>query len=80
MPKSGDAEDYKQVKGAGNETSKAEDGRWWRWQMLMMEEDWLVGCRLKANCPLVGPGPIGGVPSVGGLDDGRRSTRETKWL
>ena len=27
--------------------------------------DWLVGCRLKANCPLVGPGPIGGVPSVG---------------
>ena len=26
---------------------------------------WLVGCRLKANSPLVGPGPLGGVPSVG---------------
>ena len=26
---------------------------------------WLVGYRCKANCPLVGPGPIGGVPSVG---------------
>ena len=26
---------------------------------------WLVGCRLKANCPLVRPGPIGGVPTVG---------------
>ena len=23
------------------------------------------GCRFKANCPLVGLGPIGGVPSVG---------------
>ena len=22
---------------------------------------------VKANCPLVGPGPIGGMPSVGGL-------------
>ena len=27
---------------------------------------WFVGCRFKANCPLVGPGPFGGVPSVGG--------------
>ena len=27
---------------------------------------WLVvGCKLKANCPLVGPGSIGGVLSVG---------------
>ena len=25
--------------------------------------DWVVG--FKTNCPLVGPGPIGGVPSVG---------------
>ena len=24
----------------------------------------LVGCRVKANCPLVGPGTVGGVPSV----------------
>ena len=24
-----------------------------------------VGCRVKANCPLLGPGPAGGVPSVG---------------
>ena len=24
----------------------------------------------KANCPLVGPGPIGGVSSVGGLSKG----------
>ena len=27
----------------------------------------LVGCKLKANCPLMRPGPIGGMPSVGGL-------------
>ena len=26
---------------------------------------WLVGCKLKANCPPLGPGPIGGVPLVG---------------
>ena len=25
----------------------------------------LLGCKTKANCPLVGPGSIGGVPSVG---------------
>ena len=25
----------------------------------------MVDCRCKANCPLVGPGPIGGVLSVG---------------
>ena len=25
----------------------------------------LVGCRVKANCPLVGPRPVGGVLSVG---------------
>ena len=24
------------------------------------------GCRYKSNCPLVGPGTIGGLPSVGG--------------
>ena len=29
-----------------------------------------VGCRLKAKCPLVEPGPIGGVPSVGGISKG----------
>ena len=23
-----------------------------------------LGCRFKANCPLVGPGPVGDVPSV----------------
>ena len=28
--------------------------------------DWLVSCRIKDNCPLVGAGPVGGVPSVGG--------------
>ena len=27
---------------------------------------WVVG--FKADCPLVGPGPIGGVPSVGSLE------------
>ena len=27
---------------------------------------WLVGCRYKDNCPLVGPEPIEGAPSVGG--------------
>ena len=26
----------------------------------------VVGCRLKANCPLMGSGSIGGVLSVGG--------------
>ena len=31
----------------------------------MLLVGWLVNCRLKANFPLVGPGPIGGVPSVG---------------
>ena len=25
----------------------------------------LVGCRVKANCPLVGPGTVGRVPSMG---------------
>ena len=25
----------------------------------------LIGCRVKANCPLVGPGPVGGVLSMG---------------
>ena len=25
---------------------------------------WLVGYRVKANCPLVGPGLVGGVPSM----------------
>ena len=25
---------------------------------------WLVDCRLKANCPLMGPGSIEDVPSV----------------
>ena len=28
-------------------------------------DGWLVVCRLKANYPLVGPGPIVGVPSMG---------------
>ena len=27
---------------------------------------WLVGYRYESNCPLVGRGTIGGVPSVGG--------------
>ena len=26
-----------------------------------------LGCRIKANCPLVGPRPVGGVLSVGVL-------------
>ena len=29
-----------------------------------------IDCRLKANCPLMGPGAIGGVPTVGGLSKG----------
>ena len=24
----------------------------------------LVGCKVTTNCPLVGPGPVGGVPSA----------------
>ena len=28
------------------------------------------GCRYESNCPLVGPGTIGGMPSVGGLSKG----------
>ena len=31
---------------------------------------WLAGCRYESNCPLVGPGTIAGVPSVGGLSEG----------
>ena len=27
---------------------------------------WVVGCRLESNCPLVGPGTIGRMASVGG--------------
>ena len=30
----------------------------------------VVGCRCKANCPFVEPGPIGGVLSVEGLSKG----------
>ena len=33
--------------------------------VVVSTETMLVGCRLKANCPLVGPGSIGGVLSVG---------------
>ena len=33
---------------------------------------WLVGCRFKSNCPLVEPGTIGGMPSVGGLSKGSK--------
>ena len=30
-----------------------------------------LGCREKANCPYVGPRPVGGgVPSMGGLSKG----------
>ena len=39
-------------------------------QQSLLESGWLVGCRLKANCPLMGPRPIGGVPSVGDLSKG----------
>ena len=28
-------------------------------------KSWLVGCRVYANCPLVGPGLEGEVPAVG---------------
>ena len=27
----------------------------------------LVGCRIKDNCPLVGPGPVGGMTSGRGI-------------
>ena len=30
----------------------------------------MLGCWIKANCPLIGPGPIWGKPSVGGLSKG----------
>ena len=36
----------------------------------MMGDGELVGCRYESNCPLVGPGTIGRVPSVGGLPKG----------
>ena len=29
----------------------------------------LCSCRVKANCPFVGPEPVGGVPTVGGLSN-----------
>ena len=35
-----------------------------------MSHGLVLGCRFKANCPLVGPGPIGAVPSMGGLSKG----------
>ena len=35
------------------------------WTQNSNRDSWLVGCRFKANCPLVGPGPAGGVPYVG---------------
>ena len=31
----------------------------------MKKFGWLVGRRINANCPLVGPGPLGGLPSDG---------------
>ena len=31
---------------------------------------WLVGCRVKASCPLLGPGLTGEMLSVGGLSQG----------
>ena len=35
-------------------------------RIISFYNDWLlVGCRLKANCRLVGPEPMGDVPSVG---------------
>ena len=34
--------------------------------LLLHRLDVGLCCRFKANCPLVGPGPIGRVPSVGG--------------
>ena len=38
-----------------------------------------LGCRTKANCPLVRPGPVGGVPSVGVFlrDPSRRVSEKT---
>ena len=34
-------------------------------------EGWVgLGCRVKANCSLVGPGAVGGVPFVRGLSKG----------
>ena len=32
-----------------------------------LKKGWLVGCRFESNCPLVGPGTICRVPSVGDL-------------
>ena len=31
---------------------------------------WLVGCRIKVNYPSVGPGPEGGMSSMGVLSKG----------
>ena len=36
---------------------------------VIRRESWLVDCRVKTNCPLVRPGAIGGMPSVGLLKD-----------
>ena len=53
---------------------------------VILYETWKrLGCRFKANCPLVGPGHVGGVPSVGVilrhpspyLREFRRKPRET---
>ena len=41
-------------------------------RVIFMSTMIILGCVVgfKANCKLVGPGPIGGVPSVGGLSKG----------
>ena len=36
-----------------------------KFYFLLFADDWLVGCRFESNSPLVGPGTIGGVHSVG---------------
>ena len=33
-------------------------------QVIIVFCGWLVGCRVKSSSPLVGPGTVGGVPSV----------------
>ena len=38
----------------------------------------MLDCRIKGNFPLVGPGPVGRIPSMGGLSNSSNRTAQLK--
>ena len=47
--------------------------KWWSYDTVSFSlflRGAVVVVGSKANCPLVGPGPVGGMPCVGGLSKG----------